>query len=471
MTVGETTAVTVRLVDRYGNPIDNRNTVETVLFTVGSAGEDAGFLDGGEYVDSIRQSVDAEGNATVTLRVDQRAGENLVLVDPPSPVPDRFLTIYGIADGMPAAIIHTIIPSAGSPPYLPADGTSKFYITYTLFDQHGNPSENQPVRIMTSLSGEDRLLTTNSAGQVTIGYGPKDTTGTVTITATAEANSSVTVSQSVEFTSTAPVNMLLTASPQNMPSRDVKSDSVARIRAKVVDIKGNPVFGETVAFTVQDVDPGVYIQTEEPSLVSASALTNGDGYADVEFRPGTFTTDRNDANYSATATGTCKVIATWGEVSRTIPVTWKNYPYLSVETSVSPETVAVNDTIDATIRLRGDGWALQPEPIDVVLVIDRSGSMSGTDINPSRMIAARNAANEFISRMNLAARDRVALVSFAFDARLDQGLTDRSWWIQSAVDALSPSGATNMRRAYYEAIKYLKENRETRSGKGGHPDG
>ncbi len=464
VTVGETTPVTVRLVDRYGNIVDNRRIAETVLFTVGSAGEDARFLNvGGEWVDSIRQSVDAAGNATVTLRVDRHAGENIVLVDPPTPVPDRFLTVYGIANGVPAAITHTITPSAGSPPYLPADGTSKFYLTYTLFDRYGNPSGGQAVRITTSLSGENCLLTTNGAGQVTIGYGPKKTTGTVTITATAAANSSVTVSQPVEFTSTDPVNMLLTASPQNMPSRDVKSDSVARIRAKVMDIKGNPVSGETVTFTIPDVDLGVYAQTEEPSLVSASALTNGDGYADVEFRPGTFTTDRNNANYSATATGTCNVIATWGEVSRTIAVTWKNYPYLSVETSVSPETVAVNDTVDVTVLLRGDGWALQPDPLDVMLVMDRSGSMDGTDVTDasgkkiSRLNAAKMSAKTFIGSMN-EDTDRLGMVSYdhEVDVTLDAALGSSFASVNAGIDGLdADNGATATRAGLKCAIDHL----------------
>jgi hypothetical protein len=59
-----------------------------------------------------------------------------------------------------------------------------------------------------------------------------------------------------------------------------------------------------------------------------------------------------------------------------------NYPYLSVETEVSDTKVSVNSTsehttniTDVTIRLKGDGYAMKPDPIDVVLVIDTSGSM------------------------------------------------------------------------------------------------
>ena len=62
-----------------------------------------------------------------------------------------------------------------------------------------------------------------------------------------------------------------------------------------------------------------------------SAETNVDGYTIVEFRPGAFTTDRNDPRWSDTATGTATVRATWGNISRDIGLTWKNYPYLSVD--------------------------------------------------------------------------------------------------------------------------------------------
>ncbi|RXE55742.1 hypothetical protein ABH15_05785 [Methanoculleus taiwanensis] len=468
VTVGETTAVTVRLVDRYGNPVGNRRIAEMVSFTVGSAGGDAGFWNGSAYPDTLVGEVDAEGNATVTLRVSQVSGENLVFIDPPGQVPDRFLTIYGVANGVPASITHAVTPSAGSPPYQPADGTSKFTLTYTLFDRYGNPSGGQAVRITTSLSSEgERLLTTNSVGQVTIGYGPKETTGTVTITATAVANSSVTVSQPVEFTSTAPVNMLLTASPQNMPSRDVKPESEARIRAKVMDIKGNPVFGETVAFEIRAIDAGIYAQTEDPSLVSASALTNADGYADVVFCPGAFTTDRNNASYSATATGTCEIVATWGNISRTIAVTWKNYPYLSVETFTSDETVAVNDTIDVTVLLRGDGWALQPDPIDAMLVMDRSGSMEReTDVTDasghaiSRLDAAKISAKTFIGSMNEDA-DRLGMVSYDYEGgvTLDADLGSDFAVVNASIDSLdADNGATATRAGLKSAIKHLIEN-------------
>jgi len=459
VTAGGTTEIVVRMVDKHGNVVDNRREAETVYFMAGSPedGSGATFIGG---TDEISVPVDAAGNAIATLRADTVAGENIVWIR--TPVGEQRIFIVGVAEP-PSSIAQTVVPSSAS---VPADGKTKVSFTYTLYDRYGNPSAGQGLWVNASVQRgdrpaeqESRLLNTNSLGQVVITYGPEDSVGVATITATAKVDPDVSVSQDVEFTSTDPTNMLLSANPQSMPSRDVKAGTVSQIRAKVMDVKGNPVAGEAVAFEIVpgSVVIGAYNQTEAPSLDAASAVTNTNGYAVIGFRPGAFTTDRDAEGWSDTATGTATVRATWGNVSRNIDLTWKNYPYLSVETEVFPETVAVNDTVDVMIRLKGDGWALQPDPIDVVLVIDRSGSMSGTDVSPTRMVAAQAAANDFVDQMNLA-RDRVALVSFAFDATLDQGLTDDPAEIKGAINSLSADGATNMRLAYYTAIKYLKEH-------------
>ncbi|WP_301676986.1 VWA domain-containing protein [Methanoculleus methanifontis] len=469
VTAGETTEIIVRMVDEYGNVVDGRRenaegtAPEEVFFMVGSP---ASFVGG---TDEIRVPVDAAGNVTATLRVDAMAGGNIVWVQPPSPLERHSFTITSVG-GLPADITQAVDPSGAS---VPADGDKVIELTYTLLDKYGNRAPGQGLWVNASIQRGERpaerqdvLLYSNRYGQVAITYGPEDSVGNATISATAAANASVSVSQDVEFTSTDPVNMVFSASPQSMPSGDVPGSAPALLRAKVMDIKGNPVSGETVEFEIVSNSSAPYKQTEPPALNKTSAVTIN-GSAVVGFTPGSFARE-GEPGWNKTATGTATVRATWENVTRgchvtrDITLTWKNYPYLSVETEVSPETVAVNDTVDVTIRVKGDGYAMQPDPIDVVLVIDRSGSMKydiarNSGSSNERMEAAQDAANNFVDQMN-STRDRVALVSFAFDATLDQSLTNEKDEIKGAINGLSADGATNMRLAYYTAIKYLKEN-------------
>ncbi|EJG07652.1 von Willebrand factor type A [Methanofollis liminatans DSM 4140] len=450
ITAGSTTSITIRLEDRYRNPVDSRKTAETARFLVGSPTGSAGIHDGSAYTSDATIEVNATGYLTAPFQADLKSGTNIIYADFPGAVADHYILITGLANAVPASIDCAVTPDL----WVPADGASRFSLVYTLKDLHGNPAGGRSLTIA-ALPGEDRTVTTNSNGLATITYGPRDTTGTVTITATAVDDQNVTCSTTLSFTSTDPVEMILTAGPQSMPSLDVKPDQTAAVRAKVMDIKGNPVPGETVAFTVQEIDTTGYAATAAPSLLAAEAATDADGYATVYFRPGAFTLDKNHPDYSPTATGTCTVTAAWEGVTRSIPLTWKNYPYLSISTTVDPETLEINGSVNVTVTLKGDGWALQPDPIDVVLVIDRSGSMGGTDISPTRLAAAKTAAIDFIEQMNLE-NDRVGLVSFSWSAAIDQDLTGNEASIVSAINALKPDGGTNMRRAFYEAIRMLK---------------
>ncbi|WP_048180151.1 Ig-like domain-containing protein [Methanoculleus sediminis] len=480
---GNVTVITVGLADRYGNPVDDTRGTEAVRFSVGSIGDDAVFIDdGGATVPEIERTVNATGFVQVPFRTGRTVGENIVRITALSGGVNRYISIHGLPTGLPGAIAASISPDADPDPYQPADGESTFTLTYRLFDSWGNPASGRDIRVATSLAGEGTVLTTNGSGVARLTYGPKDTTGRITVTATAVDNASVTVSQIVEFVHTAPADMLLSANPQSMPSLDVPGSRPATLRAKVIDAKGNPVGGEDVTFAIRNVDAGEFVQVAAPYLSASSAETDDDGYAVVRFYPGTFTTDRNDPRWSAAAKGGCDVAATWNGTTRTIPLAWENYPYLSVEAEVSPETVAVNDTVDVTIRLKGDGWALQPDPIDVVLCTDRSGSMLYDD--PDRMHSVREAAKMFVDQFS-ENHDRAATVSFGRagyisrpgassgigtreidndytypktygdHATLDLGLTYDLQVVKDALDGIVPDHGTPLRHGVKISIDHL----------------
>jgi hypothetical protein len=399
----------ITITDRWGNWIDDRRGPHTINLQVhGPAPDDCGFAEAG-YAHTASRTLDINGNTSVMVQLTTKVGPNNILMDAFGSIPDKLEWINADTNGIPFSISQAYAPS-GSPPSLPADGTSKFTIIYSLLDRYDNPTNLQWVWVNTSIAGEEQKFQTNSLGHISITYGPRSSIGVINIIATAVSNSTVTISQDVEFISTSATNMEVTANPETMASRDVNPLITSEITASVTDIMGNPVENEPVTFSLGTVryPGGPYDVTSLPSLVSNTTTTDGDGLATVTFIPGSFSTVN-----STSATGNCTITAIWGNVSKNILVTWKNYPYLSVKTSVNPQTIAVNDTVDVTIAFKGDGWAMGPKPIDAVMCTDRSGSMLYNDtdgIIDDRMVHAMNAGKIF--NANMGTNDRVGLVSF-----------------------------------------------------------
>ncbi|CCJ36590.1 von Willebrand factor, type A [Methanoculleus bourgensis MS2] len=503
VTAGGTTDITVLMVDRYGNLVDSKRedflniTPETVSFTVGSPGGGATFVGG---TDEITVPVDDTGNATVTLEVSTLAGENIVYIQPPKPIRGQYITVRGVADGVPAGITCTVNPSIAS---VQANGKDTITLMYELTDEYGNPAAGQGLWVNASgLQGQSKCFNSSSRGEVWVTYGPEESVGVVTITATAVANASVTDTTQVEFTSTEPVKMVISASPQTMASRDCNPNVVSELRAKVMDIKGNPVDGEEVTFTIDtgSINLGGSDSTGDPYLgeVEGQNVTTAvtiNGSAIVKFHPGSFA--KPEMGKKASAKGNVTVWATWDDVSKPIELTWVNYPYLSVETEVSNAKVSVNSTDEhmtnttyVTIRLKGDGYAMQPDPIDVVLCTDRSGSMLYD--NPDRMHSVREAAKLFVD--NMSERDSVGLVTFGRNtgsrnqinvpgeksfgrnardyinnnyitpkkyldyATVDQPLTNVLSSVKVELDNIVPDYGTPMRGGIYKTINELSVN-------------
>jgi len=503
VTLNMPTDITMTMEDAYGNTVTSLyetatgGTPEGVTFvTTQYAG--SGFFDGTGYdTDYLRVPVTADGTVAATFKVGTETGPKyLIHVVPDKDVNDKWLTITALADGEPYAIMVSVVPNVDDPPYLPADGESKFYLTYNLVDQYGNPSGNQTVYFNDSVIGDTFTRRTNSDGQIMFTFGPFDWMGTYNIHAEAAENSSVAIDQAVRFTNTSPDDMLLTANPQSMPSADVVSATGADLLAKVTDESGNGVAGEVVSFWIPAVSDYSPAQTADPFLEAATSLTNVDGIATMHFTPGIFVTDISDPAYNATASESCTVVANWGAEVRMIDLEWKNYPYLRVETEVDPATVEVDDSVDVTIRLIGDGWALYPDPIDVMLSVDRSGSMLKD--NPDRMVSLMGALKTFNGEMT-EGRDAVGMTSFgvkgtaniytysydywagkdytSYDdgsyisthyagngksysdyATLDLPLSTNRDTVGTMIDGLVPMSGTPMRGGLYLAIKQIIEN-------------
>jgi Ca-activated chloride channel homolog len=91
------------------------------------------------------------------------------------------------------------------------------------------------------------------------------------------------------------------------------------------------------------------------------------------------------------------------------------------------------------------------EQATVMLVMDTSGSMNATDVAPSRMIAAEQAANIFLDE--LPAKFRVGVVAFSGTAQiLTRPTTDRTA-VQDSLASLHAEGPTAMGDAIERALE------------------
>jgi hypothetical protein len=90
--------------------------------------------------------------------------------------------------------------------------------------------------------------------------------------------------------------------------------------------------------------------------------------------------------------------------------------------------------------------------LDIVLVIDRSGSMKdsieGDEHN--KIYYAKDAACNFVDNLNITT-DRTGLVSFARTSRLDSGLTFEHGEVKNLINSLDADGATDIGAGIYDA--------------------
>jgi Ca-activated chloride channel family protein len=87
----------------------------------------------------------------------------------------------------------------------------------------------------------------------------------------------------------------------------------------------------------------------------------------------------------------------------------------------------------------------------VVLALDISGSMSATDVQPTRLAAAKEAARNFLDQ--LPKSFRVGVVSFSTTAQVVAPATDDRELVRAAIAALQPSGGTAIGDAIVRSVQ------------------
>ncbi|MBC8248290.1 MAG: VWA domain-containing protein, partial [Anaerolineales bacterium] len=139
-------------------------------------------------------------------------------------------------------------------------------------------------------------------------------------------------------------------------------------------------------------------------------------------------------------------------------------PVCTVEGTKKASPVQVKAGEDAVVILtitgKGDCPRIEKHA-DVMLVIDRSGSMEGTPLQD-----AKNAAKAFVDRLDLSpGADQVGLVSYSSSAILNHQLSRTAGTVRAAIDALVSGGNTNITDGINKAqeelggVRHVPDNR------------
>ena len=99
----------------------------------------------------------------------------------------------------------------------------------------------------------------------------------------------------------------------------------------------------------------------------------------------------------------------------------------------------------------------------IILVTDHSGSMASQDVLPSRLDAARQAADDFLSRVPR--RVQVGAIAFNQSAQVIQSPTREHATVAAALDAVEPAGSTATGEALAAALTVIRAARQ-----GGDPE-
>jgi Ca-activated chloride channel homolog len=109
------------------------------------------------------------------------------------------------------------------------------------------------------------------------------------------------------------------------------------------------------------------------------------------------------------------------------------------------------DVFDNGVRQKIDKVSFEQVPIDAYLVFDISGSIAG-----DKLAELRHAANAFVD--GLTPRDKVALITFSKEMKIQQPLSGDLALFRRALDEIKPGGQTALFDATAQTIRLRERN-------------
>lgn len=158
-----------------------------------------------------------------------------------------------------------------------------------------------------------------------------------------------------------------------------------------------------------------------------------------------------------------------GNAVRSADAQESDNPAIIITTDTDPEgPVAWGTDVTVQIQVAAQQESQCPTevsvtPVDVVLVIDTSGSMDEAAGGVTKMEAALQAAQVFVDQLNLSS-DKIAVVQFSWGASTSIGLNQSVEDTKNAIGGLSASGSTDLSSGLTEAnslVEGLTDNDRT----------
>lgn len=247
------------------------------------------------------------------------------------------------------------------------------------------------------------------------------------------------------------------------------------------------VTNETVTWEIVD---SKIATVDQNGLVTITDTTGGEALVKVTLSWTSNGTTKYATNYVTIRVASGDVIVDTGDT--------ENFPEYPNEGSIRIEKNAYTaegtdyyNTGVGTVELFARGVPMNSKPVDVVLVIDVSGSMedgikggtanndeSSSDYNPEKMGLAKSAAKAFVEKLLTSATgysdNRVAIVTFSTDANIitgtdtlvpthnaliQVGSATELTSLNSVIDGISADGGTNYDAALQYAYEILKSAR------------
>ena len=129
---------------------------------------------------------------------------------------------------------------------------------------------------------------------------------------------------------------------------------------------------------------------------------------------------------------------------------------ISSNKTISKRQINCKETFDVTLSLTAEPNIVS-NPTDIVLILDRSGSMQGSPLvnlkkGAKKFIEIIDQATDSAQDGNIGSGSHIGIVSFANTATADTGLITSVATLNSAVDALTSGGRTNHADAFTKAL-------------------